>query len=96
MIALYKIHKCLIRIRITFTLNTYKIKTSFISPESYNTVSCFLGNLQIKYISILEIKKANKGQPPKKKRVNLGTLSIFRESEDCLKSMKQYCNSQGV
>ena len=25
---------------------TDKIKTSFISPESYNTVSCFLGNLQ--------------------------------------------------
>ena len=25
----------------------YKIKTSFISPESYNTVSCFLGNLQM-------------------------------------------------
>ena len=29
-----------------------EIKTSYISPESYNTVSCFLGNLQTPKISI--------------------------------------------
>ena len=41
-------------------IKIYKIKTSFISPESYNTVSCFLGNLQTPFFIIYGFTKESK------------------------------------
>ena len=42
-------------LRFKFTILKYKIKTSFLSPESYNTVSCFLGNPQTLICNFLEL-----------------------------------------